>query len=175
MIKLKVRNIGVILIKDEQLGQNILRQFQEGQLPTVVDIEDKSFLSRLIEGVEREKPKEKLLSQYSDEELRALAQPFADQAKKAKFIPQKDYSNNEIYPYHSNFLLHVFYTKGCISNENETQTYRVKMNYNSSGEECISDFLELDTGYQALVELNNRHPERYGKFYHSLSLKSLTK
>jgi hypothetical protein len=164
MYKLKVRNIGQIVIKDGFLGKEILKQFQLGNLPPVVDINGKTFLSRLIEGIEKEPIPEKLLHQYTDSELRILAKSFGEKVKYAKSIPELDYSKNEVFPYSTNLLLHIFYVNECISNNNLDKIYRVSINYSASGEQCISGFLKLHQEYMAVLELRDRYPEKYTNY-----------
>lgn len=164
MYTLKGRNLGTIRIDDDKLGAEILRQWQLGNIPKVITIGEETFLSRLIENIKKDKEEELTLQQLPDDKLKILANQFIKKMKYAKSIPEQDYSNNEIYPYNTNFLLHIFAVHNVISNNNPDKIWRITVNYTINGKECISSFNELDTQYKALLELRDRYWGKYEKY-----------
>lgn len=164
MYILKVRNVGVIKVEDDYLGGEILNQWQMGKLPNVVTIGDQTFLSRLLESVNKARKTGRSISELADEELMPLARHFGAKMKNAKLVPMVDYSKNEVFPYNSNFLLHVFATSGVISNNNPKKIWRISVSYNASGDISIREFQEVDKQFRAFLELRDRYPEKYEKF-----------
>lgn len=164
MYILKVRNLGVIKVEDDYLGGEILKQWQMGKLPNVVTIGDQTFLSRLLESVYRAPQTSKAIYELGSDELSLLARSFGAKMRKAREVVEDDYSKNEVFPYHSNFLLHIFAVAGVISNNNPERIWRISVSYNSNGDVCIKDFMEVERQMKAFLELRDRYPDKYDKY-----------
>lgn len=164
MYILKVRNLGVIKIEDNYLGGEILKQWQMGKLPNVVTIGDQTFLSRLLESVHKAPKSHRGIYELGDDELMPLARSFGAKMRKAREVPELDYSKNDVFPYNSNFLLHVFAVAGVISNNNENSVWRVSASYTASGDISIVGFDEVDKQLRAFLELRDRYPDKYQKY-----------
>jgi hypothetical protein len=164
MYILKIRNVGVIKIEDNYLGGEILKQWQMGNLPNVVTIGDQTFLSRLLESVNKAPKNTRGIHELGDDELRPLARSFGAKMKRAREIPEVDYSRNDVFPYHSNFLLHIFAVAGVISNNNLEKVWRISASNTTSGDISIVGFLEVDKQLNAFLELRDRYPATYEKY-----------
>jgi len=173
MYILKIRSLGTLKVEDDYLGGQILKQWQEGKLPSVVTIGDETFLSRLLESVNKVRQEGKKLQDMTDQELLPLAKSFFSRMKAAKEVPMKDYSLNEVFPYYSSFLSHVFAVSEAISNNNSLGIWRISVSYTTAGGICLSRFSDVDQEFRALLELRDRNPDKYMKFTKPLYRKLL--
>lgn len=164
MYIVKARNIGVLQIEDNYLGSEILKQWQMGKLPQVVSIGDETFLSRLIESIKKHKEDDPNIKDLPDEKIIQFANSFIRKIKTAKTIPQKDYSNNEIYPNSNNFLLHILAINNVISNNNKEKIWRVSMSFTTGGKTSLTAFNQIDIEHMSLLEMRDRYPEKYENY-----------